>query len=66
MVNAEKMDQQQRIASINGVTQNLFFNECSRIGIPDTDGESHRLIEKCFNAASILQDFLREKYEPFI
>jgi hypothetical protein len=63
---AEKQDQQERLRAINSFASCLFQQECIRTGVPECLEDARRLIEKCFNAAETMHDYLRERFEPFI
>ena len=66
MTTAERQDQASRIQAVNNQAFSLFMQECVRSGVPHSDEECQKLIDRCFSSASIVQDYLRSQAEPFI
>jgi hypothetical protein len=66
MTTAEKTDQKSRIGNICSISSSFFSFECSRLGIPSTEEDALRLIERCFISAQVMVDYLDDKTKPFI
>lgn len=63
---AEKTDLRQKMGQVCNIASSLFNGECARLGVPFSEEETQKLIDKCFMTSQILCDFLDKKIEPFL
>lgn len=66
MSTAEKTDLRQKMGQVCNIASSLFNSECARLGVPSSEEEVQRLIDKCFITSQTLCDYLDKKIEPFL